>query len=112
MSEVACSACGVEVAADRGTRLSDPETDRHAVFCRLDHLVAWAEGSGPWQPGALLELDDAGEGLGRCAQCGDPLGHGRVLLVRHGGPLRVGDAFCDIEHAAIWAAAEGRWRVG
>lgn len=112
MSEVACSTCGVAIPSTGGLRLSEPEAERHAAFCRLEHLVTWAEGRASWRSGALLDDDDTGEGLGRCAQCGDGLAYGRVLLVRHRGPLRTGDAFCGVEHAAEWAAAGGRWRVG
>lgn len=112
MSEVPCSSCGVALPPERGLRLADPEAGRHAAFCRFEHLVAWADADGPWRDGALLEDDDTGEGLGRCAQCGDGLDHGRVLLLRHRGPLRIGDAFCGVEHAAAWAATGGGWRVG
>lgn len=112
MSEVPCSSCGLALTHEAGLRLTDPEAGRHAAFCRLEHLVAWARADGPWRDGALLEDDDAGEGLGRCAQCGDGLGHGHVLLLCHRGPLRIGDAFCGVEHAAAWAAAGGRRRVG
>lgn len=112
MSEVACSACQVAITDDRGSRLTEPEAERHAAFCRLEHLVAWAQSDGAWRSGALLEDDEPGDGLGCCAQCGDGLGYGRVLLVRHRGPLRIGDAFCGIQHAAAWAQAGGRWRVG
>ncbi len=112
MSEVACSACGVAITNDSGLRLTEPEVERHAAFCRLEHLVAWAERDGEWRSGALLDDDESGEGLGRCVQCGDGLSYGRVMLVRHRGPLRIGDAFCGVEHAAEWAGAGGRWRVG
>lgn len=112
MDKGACSACGVTIANDTGLRLAEPEAERHAAFCRLEHLVAWVGRDGAWRPGALLEDDESGEGLGRCAQCGDGLGYGRVLLVRHRGPLRIGDAFCGVDHAAAWAEAGGRWRVG
>ena len=111
MSEEVCSACGTTISPDSGVRLAEPEAERHAAFCRLEHLVAWAERDGPWRRGADLD-DDTGEGLGRCVQCGDALHFGRVLLVRHRGPLRTGDAFCGIEHASAWAAAGGCWRVG
>ena len=112
MSAVACSTCGAVVPEDGGVRLSEPEAERHAAFCRLEHLVAWAANNGAWRAGALLDEDDTGEGLGRCVQCGDGLSYGRVLLVRQRGPLRIGDAFCSIEHASAWAEAGGRWRVG
>ena len=112
MSESRCSACGAAVAADEGFRLADPEADRHAVFCRLEHVVPWAERGGAWRPGVGLDdEDDDGEGLGRCAHCGDGLGHGHVLLVRHHGPFRIADALCGIEHLTAWAQG-GRWRVG
>jgi hypothetical protein len=32
-----------------------------------------------------------------------------VLLVRHRGEHRIGDAFCTVEHLAQWAKAGGRW---
>jgi len=112
MSEVACSGCGVAITTTRGLRLTEPEAERHAAFCRLEHLVAWVQRDGAWCSGALLDADEPGDGLGRCAQCGDGLGYGRVLLVRHRGPLRIGDAFCGLAHAADWAEAGGRWRVG
>jgi hypothetical protein len=53
---------------------------------------------------------DPDDGLGRCAQCGGPLGGRRVLLVRHRGEHRIGDAFCGVEHLLSWAKAGGRWR--
>ncbi len=112
MSEVACSACEMAIRNDRALRLSEPEAERHAMFCRLAHLAAWAHRDGAWRSGALLDADEPDDALGRCAQCGDGLSYGRVLLVRHRGPLRTGDAFCSIEHAAAWAQAGGRWRVG
>ncbi len=112
MSEATCSACGTAVADDRGFRLSEPEADRHAVFCSLEHVVVWSQAGGEWRPASLLEEDDLGEGLGRCAHCGDALSYGRVLLVRHRGPLRIADALCGVEHLAEWAAAGGGWRVG
>ena len=112
MTEAACNACGVAIVDRAGLRLTEPEAERHAAFCRLEHLAAWARQDGAWCSGRLLDADESGEGLGRCAQCGGGLGYGRVLLVRHRGPLRIGDAFCGVEHAAEWAAAGGRWRVG
>ena len=37
-----CSWCGVEVGADEGFRASEPEGERKAAFCRLEHVVPWA----------------------------------------------------------------------
>ena len=34
-----CSWCGVEVGADEGFRASEPEGERKAAFCRLEHVV-------------------------------------------------------------------------
>lgn len=110
MSEGGCSACGVVIANAAGLRLTEPEAERYAAFCRLEHLASWARRAGAWRPGTLLDDDDPGDGLGRCVQCGDGLAYGRVLIIRQRGPLRTGDAFCGIEHAATWAAAGGRWR--
>jgi hypothetical protein len=53
-----------------------------------------------------------------CAQCGDPLGDARLLLVRHrrlsgqlSGQLhRIPDGFCSVDHLLEWAKAGGRWR--
>jgi hypothetical protein len=33
-----------------------------------------------------------------------------VLLVRHRGAHRIGDAFCGTPHLLEWAKAGGRWR--
>jgi hypothetical protein len=111
MSEAVCSACGALVGTGDGYRLSEPEAERHATFCRLDHVVSWVDGHAEWRPGALLADPDS-EGLGRCAHCADEPGYERVLLVRHRGPLRLADEFCDLEHLTAWARAGGRWRVG
>lgn len=112
MSKAACSACGVAVADGGGFRVTEPEAERHAVFCSLDHVALWAQADGAWLEGSLLGDDEPGDGLGRCADCGDGLSYGRVLLVRHSGPFRIADALCGVEHLTAWAKAGGRWRVG
>jgi hypothetical protein len=33
-----------------------------------------------------------------------------VLLVRHRGEHRVGDAFCSADHLGEWAKRGGRWQ--
>ncbi len=104
-----CSWCGVTVDEDEGFRACEPEGDRRAVFCRLEHIVPWAIRGAHWQPGSILGDGDPGEGLGRCVRCGRPLGPARVLLVRHRGEHRIGDAFCGVEHLLEWAKAGGRW---
>jgi hypothetical protein len=70
----------------------------------------WAIQGAHWEPGTILPDGEPDDGLGRCAQCGGPLGDRRVLLIRHRGEHRIGDAFCGIEHLLSWAKAGGRWR--
>ena len=72
-------------------------------------MVPWAIRGAHWEPGSILESDDPGEGLGRCARCGGPLGPRRVLVVRHRGEHRIADAFCELDHLVEWAKAGGRW---
>jgi len=117
-----CTWCGIAVAADDGFRAAAPERDGYATFCRLEHVVPWAIRGPRWESGtdpigdgdaAIDELADADAsmGLGLCAHCGKTLGPLRVLLVRHRGPHRIGDAFCDVEHLAEWAKRGGRWQA-
>jgi len=111
VSEV-CSWCGVGVDADDGFRVAEPEGERRACFCRLEHVVPWALQGAHWEPGVLSETSDDSVGLGVCAQCGDDVGDRRVLLVRHRGEHRIADAFCGVEHLLEWAKRGGRWRSG
>lgn len=104
-----CSWCGVGVPDDEGHRLTEPEGERRAAFCRLEHVVPWVMQGAHWSPGSFLGEDDAGDGLGRCVQCGERLGARRVMLVRHRGEHRIGDAFCGVDHLLEWAKAGGRW---
>jgi hypothetical protein len=110
MSGVQCSWCGVDVGRDEGFRAAEPEGERKAAFCRLEHIVPWAIQGAHWEPGTILPDGEPDDGLGRCAQCGGPLGDRRVLLIRHRGEHRIGDAFCGIKHLLSWAKAGGRWR--
>jgi hypothetical protein len=34
-----------------------------------------------------------------------------VLVVRHRGDHRIGDAFCELDHLLQWAKAGGRWQA-
>jgi hypothetical protein len=110
MSTVQCSWCGVDIGPEEGFRAAEPEGERKAAFCRLEHVVPWAIQGAYWEPGTILSAGDPDDGLGRCAQCCGPLGGRRVLLVRHRGEHRIGDAFCGVEHLLSWAKAGGRWR--
>jgi hypothetical protein len=108
MSE-ACTWCGAEVEPDDGFRAYEPAGERRAVFCRLEHLIPWSIQGAHWEVGELTEpagLDEAT----RCSHCGAALGDAHVLLVRHRGEHRVGDAFCSVDHMTAWAKAGGRWR--
>lgn len=101
-----CSWCGAKVPEEDGLRLAEPELERRAAFCRLEHVVPWATQEDPvWQPGAIVPDGEPDDALGRCAHCGGPLGEDRVLLVRHRGEHRFGDAFCRTGHLLDWAEA-------
>lgn len=106
-----CSWCGVTVPEDDGFRCCEPEGERRATFCRLEHVVPWVIQGAHWEPGRLLEDGDPDAGLGRCALCGVVPGDRRVLLVRHRGEHRIADAFCEVDHLLAWAKAGGRWRA-
>ena len=105
-----CSWCGVEVGTDEGFRASEPEGERKAAFCRLEHVVPWAIQGGHWEAGALAEPPEVDAGPLRCSHCDAELGEVHVLLVRHRGDHRVADAFCSVEHMSEWAKAGGRWQ--
>jgi hypothetical protein len=105
-STAQCSWCGDPVEADEGWRAAELPGARRAVFCRLEHVVPWHIQGPHWEAG---ELDEPAE-VESCAQCGEPLGDVRVLLVRHRGEHRIPDGFCSVDHLAAWARAGGRWR--
>lgn len=102
-----CSWCGRAVEADDGYRLVEVPGERHAIFCRLEHVIPWAIRGAHWEPGGPTEPPAAVE---QCAQCEASLGDVRVVLVRHRGEHRITDAFCSVEHLTRWAKAGGRWR--
>lgn len=111
-----CTWCGVVVPSDDGFRVAEPERDGHAAFCRLEHVIPWSLKGARWATGdeavAGEPVDaDASMGLGVCAHCGTTLGPQRVLLVRHRGHHRIGDAFCGVDHLAEWAKRGGRWQT-
>lgn len=109
MAEDACSWCGEPVEEDEGFRACEPDGERRAVFCRLEHVVPWVIQGAHWSPGSILDDDDDADGLGTCVRCGADLDARRVLLVRHRGPHRIADAFCGTAHLLDWAKAGGRW---
>ena len=104
-----CSWCGVNVDPDDGFRACEPEGEKRAVFCRLEHVVPWIIQGAHWSPGTVLEEDDDPDGLGACVRCGAELGDKRVLLIRHRGEHRIADTFCSVEHLLEWAKSGGRW---
>src|SRR3954451_3194765 len=101
MTQLMCTWCGKPVEPDDGYRLYDG--DRVAVFCRLEHLVPWQMQGERWQS-AEVRSTEVRSAEGQCAECGEPA---RVLLIRHRGEHRIPDAFCSVEHAAVWAKAGG-----
>jgi hypothetical protein len=110
MPSETCSWCGVPVGDDDGFRACRPGIGDRAVFCRLEHVVPWVIQGARWDDDAgHVHEDEDGEGLGRCVRCAVRLGEARVLLVRHRGEHRIGDAFCGTGHLLDWAKAGGRW---
>ena len=73
MAAEPCSWCGVEVEPDGGFRATEPEGERRAVFCRLEHVVPWAMQGPAWEAGELSE--SAGVAL-EAAQCAAEAGQG------------------------------------
>jgi hypothetical protein len=106
-----CSWCGNKVDKDDGFRLGEPAGERRAVFCRLEHIVAWILKGPHWDAGRIATAD-VDSALGVCAHCGEEVGDARVLLVRHRGEHRIGDAFCSLDHLLAWTKRGGRWRTG
>jgi len=111
-----CSWCGEPVEADDGFRAFEPAGERHAVFCRLEHVVPWVIQGAHWSADEAV----AGPGDARvsdvsesetCAHCAGAIGDRRVLLARHRGEHRIADAFCQVEHMFEWAKAGGRWQT-
>jgi len=105
---VACSWCGVAIDPEDGFRAAEPAGERRAAFCRLEHVVPWALHGAHWDAGTIEFLED--QALERCAHCGEAVPDTRVVLVRHRGEHRIGDAFCGVDHLEAWARAGGRWR--
>ena len=105
-----CSWCGEPVDIDDGFRAFEPVGERHAVFCRLEHVVPWVIQGAHWSADEHLAPDAANISQA-CAHCAGPIGDRRVLLVRHRGEHRIADVFCQVEHMFEWAKAGGRWRT-
>jgi hypothetical protein len=110
VSQERCSWCGVAVAPDEGFRAAEEAGERRAVFCRLEHVVPWAMQGPHWDAGVLSKRPSSTPDLQQCAECGIAVDDTRVLLVRHRGEYRIGDAFCGTDHLLAWARAGGRWR--
>lgn len=104
-----CTWCGEAIERDDGFRAYEPVGERRAAFCRLEHVVPWVIRGARWEPGPMGEPPGTDPG-GECAHCGTAVGDTHVVLVRHRGAHRIGDAFCDAEHLGAWARAGGRWR--
>jgi hypothetical protein len=108
--ELKCSWCGTDLEPEDGFRLYEPAGSRRAAFCRLEHIVPWHIQGPKWEAGDIEEPPDIEQSLDQCAHCGEALTDTHVLLVRHRGEHRIPDAFCNVDHAAEWAKAGGRWR--
>jgi hypothetical protein len=101
-----CTWCGTAVEPEDGFRAYEPEGDRRAVFCRLEHIVPWAIRGAYWEPGAPPEDPH----LEACSFCGAALTEAHVLLLRTRGEHVVPDGFCGVEHLREWAKEGGRYR--
>ena len=106
-----CTWCATTVEADEGFRIADPQNERSAVFCRLEHVVPWGIRGAIWVDGLPPAPDDSAETIGSCARCGIQLSGDRVVIVRHRGRHRIADGFCSLEHLLAWAKAGGRYGV-
>ena len=71
--------------------------------------MPWSIRGARWEPGPS-ELPDGLDFEPVCAACGEPLGDGGVVLVRHRDEHRIADGFCSADHMAEWAKAGGRWQ--
>jgi hypothetical protein len=106
-----CDWCGADVEVSDGFRAYEPAGARRATFCRLEHVVPWGMQGPHWQAGEMSEPAVLDSPPLSCAHCGAEVGEVHVLLVRHRGEHRVGDAFCSLDHMVDWAKAGGRWRA-
>ena len=104
-----CSWCGTRVEPGDGFRLAETPGERRAAFCRLEHTVPWAMHGPRWEAGQPVEPHGLADSLDACAQCGEPLGDVRLVLVSHRGEHRIPDAFCSVDHLGDWAKAGGRY---
>jgi hypothetical protein len=120
-----CTWCGAEVEPDDGFRAyllpaatntaAGSTGERRAVFCRLEHLIPWSIQGAHWicegAPSEARSNPSYGGAvhLSTCSHCDAELTDAHVLLVRHRGEHRVGDAFCSVDHMTEWAKAGGRW---
>jgi hypothetical protein len=105
----ACVWCGADVDLGDGFRAYEPAGERRATFCRLEHLIPWGIQGARWDEATGNEGEAPVE-LDECSHCGAALGGKKVLLVRHRGEHRIGDAFCSTDHMVAWAKAGGRWQ--
>lgn len=104
-----CTWCGTDVDPDDGFRAYEVAGARRAVFCRLEHVVAWGIRGAHWDAAAEGEGAETDAGVHECAHCGAPLGEAHVLLVRLRGEARIPDGFCTVDHLLAWARRGGRW---
>src|ERR1700755_172613 len=106
-----CTWCGTAMGEDEGFRVAEPESERRAVFCRLEHVVPWIIQGAAWESGRIVPSGGPGDAPRRFTLCGDALGESRVLVVRHRGEHRIGDAFCRLDHLLDWAKGGGRYKT-
>ncbi len=105
-----CSWCGTPVQPGEGYRAAEHPGARHAVFCRLEHIVPWSIQGAHWDAGEPDEPAGVAAPGATCAHCEAEIGEVHVQLMRHRGEYRVPDEFCSAAHMGEWAKGGGRWR--
>ena len=70
--------------------------------------MPWVIQGPHWEAGET-PASSAAQAPDRCSRCDAELSETLVLLIRHRGEHRIGDAFCSVQHLREWAGAGGRW---
>ena len=94
--------------ATRASALAEPEGERRAAFCRLEHVVPWAIQGAHWDPGGCSRAATSPtRASGAAPIAATTLGDARVLLVRHRGEHRIAGRLL-LASTTCWRLGEGR----
>ena len=107
-----CTWCGTAVPEDDGFRVAEPEEQRKAVFCRLEHVVPWiiqGAGLGVRRTSSPPASPTTPSAAARCAatRSASSASSWSATAASH----RIGDAFCRLEHLEDWAKGGGRYKA-